>query len=76
MATPAMLEEGALVYSKDGKLLGTVSELRPGYFKLDSPMSLDYWLPEECLEKEVHEVLMTRFKHDDLADYRRESGSI
>ena len=70
------LHPGELVYAKDGALLGTVSAVREGLFKLDAPMKLDYWLPLDCLALREDDVAVTCFPRAELDDYRIESGSV
>src|SRR6185503_4405985 len=35
---------GAPIYSSDGQQFGSIKEVRGGYFKVDAPMSRDFWL--------------------------------
>jgi hypothetical protein len=72
----AAIAKGGLVYASDGALLGTVSDLREGHFKLDSPMALDFWLPMDCLQSRSDDVLMTRFPEAELDVHRVEPGSL
>lgn len=72
----AALHVGELVYANDGALLGRVSAVRDGYFKLDAPMKLDYWLPLECLERREDDVAVTTFPKADVDQYRVEAGSL
>ena len=46
MNSPAI---GSEVYTMDGDKLGTVKEIQGAYFKVDAPMSMDYWLACECV---------------------------
>ena len=39
--------EGVPVYSADHQLLGTVKELRGGFFKVNAAHAHDYWLSDE-----------------------------
>jgi hypothetical protein len=40
---------GCDVYTMDGDRLGTVKEVQGAYFKVDAPMSMDYWLACDCV---------------------------
>lgn len=72
----AALANGDLVYASDGAFLGTVSEIRSGHFKLDSPMAIDYWLPLDTLQVRSDDIAMTRFPEAELDHYRVEAGSL
>jgi len=41
--------KGQAVYDADGNELGTVTEVRGAYFKVDAPMQPDYWLRSDAL---------------------------
>lgn len=45
------LMNGTAVFASDGKELGTVKEVRGAYFKIDAPMSKDYWLSCEAVQE-------------------------
>ena len=70
------LKQGLGVYTKDGKLLGQVAELRGGEFKVDAPMVLDYWLPNSCIESVRYETVLLRVGEEALAPYKRELGTL
>lgn len=72
----AAIAKGELVYASDGELLGTVTEVRAGHFKLDSPFTLDYWLPLDCLELRDDNLAVTSFPKADVDKFRVEAGSI
>jgi hypothetical protein len=67
------LRTGIDIYTRDGDRLGQVKELRGDYFKVDAPMSPDYWLSTECLRGSMGtdrvEVL---FAKGELDDYKRD----
>lgn len=70
------LTAGLRVYSKDGKYLGDIAELRDGLFKLDAPMAVDYWLPDADVEKVEHGSVLLAFPAAELREHRREAGAI
>ncbi len=69
------LVRGLRVYSKDGKYLGDVSDLRDGLFKLDAPMAVDYWLSDDEVEKVEHGSVLLRFGEGELKAHRIEAGA-
>ena len=58
------------VYTRDGDALGTVKEIRGGYFKLDVPSDFDYWLPETCVESVDADGIHLEITHAELEPYR------
>ena len=71
-----MIQPGQLVYSSDGALLGTVTEVGDAYAKLSAPFSIDYWLPLECIDATDTALLRSTFPHADLERFRKEPGSL
>ena len=69
------LKRGLGVYTKDGKLLGQVDAVGDGEFKVDAPMALDYWLPNDCIESVRYETVLLRIPEGDLSSHKRESGT-
>ncbi len=69
------IQRGIRAYTKDGKYLGEVSELRNGLFKLSAPLAVDYWLPESDVEKVEHGSALLRFGERDLPQHRMEAGA-
>lgn len=66
------LVTGTAVYTRDGERLGEIKELRGDYFKVDAPMSPDYWLECRC----VHAGMGTNrvevdFTKDQLGSYKQ-----
>ena len=43
------LPVGAPIYSRDGRRLGTVKEVRGRCFQVDVPLAFDYWLSSRCV---------------------------
>lgn len=69
------LTTGLRVYSKDGKYLGDISELRGGLFKLDAPMAVDYWLSDAEVEKVEHGSVLLGFHETEMREHRIEAGA-
>jgi len=60
------------IRTADGAELGHVKQLGPLSFKVDAPMSIDYWLPYECVVQvggPESEEASTTFMRDHLADH-------
>lgn len=66
---------GVRVYTKDGKYLGEVSDLREGLFKLRAPLAVDYWLRDGDVEKVEHGSALMSFAESELRDRRIEAGA-
>ncbi len=69
------VRRGTEVYARDGRYLGTVSEVKPELFKLDTPMRLDYWLPRECVASETQGTIVLCFPYGELDSHRVEPGT-
>ena len=64
---------GCEVYTTDGSKLGTVKEVDGAYFKVDAPMSPDYWLAAECIRGgTMGNRVDVMFAKDQLDSYKRE----
>jgi hypothetical protein len=66
------LKPGMVVKTADGAELGHVKELGPASFKIDAPLSLDYWLPYEAVVRHgapEDEEAVTTFMKDELPDH-------
>ncbi len=46
------------VYTSDGRFLGKVKELDRGWFKVNAPRALDYWLPMTGIRAVVHQQVL------------------
>ena len=60
------LMDGTTVYASDGEELGTVKEIRGDYFKIDAPMSKDYWLRCDAVVQTPEGRACAAFTHDRL----------
>ncbi len=61
---------GMPVYTLDGHEIGSVREVRDGYFKVDAPMQPDYWLREEDISAATGGRVTLRFEMQRLDDHR------
>jgi hypothetical protein len=65
---------GCEIFTRDGERLGTVKEVRDRYFKVDAPMSPDYWLSTECVRGGntalVGSMVTVTFDKDALDDHK------
>ena len=62
--------EGAAVVTADGDRLGKVAEVRGDHFKVDAPMSPDYWLPVINVSSTTGGVVNVTFAKGALDDYK------
>jgi len=62
--------EGAEVVTADGDRLGKVAEVRGDHFKVDAPMSPDYWLPVINVASTTGGVVNVTFAKVALDDYK------
>ena len=62
--------KGAEVLTSDGQGLGRVAEIRGEYFKVDAPMSPDYWLPLAQARPTTGGVVSLTFASSALDDYK------
>jgi len=65
------LQVGLPVITSDGEGLGTIKEIRTGRFKVDAPMSLDYWLDRETVVDMTGEGYILNFERDHLDEMKR-----
>ena len=63
---------GAAVFTRDNDHIGTVKELRGGYFKVDARMQPDFWLQREFIESCSADRITMQFDKDVLGDYKVE----
>jgi len=70
MTSTPMPIEGAEVFTSDGDKLGTVAEMRSGYFKVDASMMPDYWLPLSYVSSASGGMVNLTFTKDALDDYK------
>ena len=67
--------EGAEVLTADGDRLGKVAEVRGDRFKVDAPMSPDYWLPVINVSSTTGGVVNVTFAKSALDDYKIDPAS-
>src|SRR5690242_6988110 len=67
---------GTPVYSKDGKELGKLKEIRGDAMCLDVPRAFDYWLPAEVVESSSAGRLVIRLNEDDVDDYKLDGPDV
>ena len=63
---------GSEIYTSDGSKLGSVKEVQGAYFKVDAPMSTDYWLASECVRGGMGSRVDVTFTKDQLGEYKRD----
>jgi hypothetical protein len=68
------LRSGQHVYTMNGDKLGEVKEIRGDYFKVDAPMSPDYWLSCDCIRggSVAGDRVTVSFDKSSLDDYKTE----
>ena len=62
--------EGCEIVTRDGDKIGTVKEVRGGYFKVNAPMQPDYWLQRQFVESNADGRIMLSFDKEDLGNYK------
>ena len=73
--SPFSFSEDARVIDSSGKEVGTVKEVRDGYFKVNVSMAPDYWLPFHTISgTEGGEVVHLNLAGDELEKARIMSG--
>jgi hypothetical protein len=60
---------GAAVFTRDGKELGKVKEVRAGFFKVDVPRHFDHWFQREFIASSSADKVILEFDEDDVKDY-------
>jgi hypothetical protein len=65
------LAEGADVYTSDGAHLGSVAEIKGAYFRINTTLSPDYWLPSSLVGV-VDRIVGLSITRAELADYQLE----
>lgn len=65
------LQAGMPVVTSDGEGLGTIKEIRTDRFKVDAPMSLDYWLDRETVAGMTADGYIVNFERDRLDEMKR-----
>ena len=58
--------EGAHVFAVDGNELGTLAEVREGYFKVEVSMAPDYWLPFDSVARNEGSDLYLSLDRDEV----------
>lgn len=61
---------GAEVYTRDDDKIGSVKEIRGGFFKVDAKMQADHWLQSQFVERYDAERVTMTFDKDNLGDYK------
>jgi hypothetical protein len=67
---------GAAVYTLDGEQFAYVSEVRGGYFKLDVPMSRDYWLSSQYIDSAAENEVHLRVDRDEVDQHHLEAPGL
>ena len=61
---------GMPVATQDGEALGTVKEVRAGYFKVDVRLKPDYWLQADFAHVAADGRVVTSFSKEELGAYK------
>ncbi len=65
------LRKGDPIVASDGQELGTLKEVRGDYFKVNTMMAPDYWLPCSCVSGSGTDgSVAVTFAKDQLDHYR------
>ncbi|MGH2599118.1 MAG: DUF2171 domain-containing protein [Dehalococcoidia bacterium] len=64
------IAEGSEVVTSDGHEVGTVKEIRGGYFKLNVHLHPDYWLQRQFVTTNAEGRVTMSFTKDDLDNYK------
>jgi hypothetical protein len=67
---------GTKVQSSDAQQLGTVKEIVGPYFKVDAPMSPDYWLATSSVRSANQETLVLTFTEEQLGGYQVDEDEV
>jgi|SwirhisoilCB3_FD_contig_121_85027_length_1459_multi_8_in_0_out_0_2 hypothetical protein len=67
---------GAAVYSSDGDQFAYVKDVRGGYFKVDVPMSPDYWLSAQYIDHVSPEEVHLRISRDEVDEHHLEEPGL
>ena len=58
------------VFTLDGEQFGYVKELHGGYFKIDVPLALDYWLSTSYIAESTLDRVSLSLRKDELEGHR------
>ena len=61
---------GIPIFTHDDAQIGTLKEIRGGYFKVDAPLQPDYWLGEDVLASATGSELRSTLTEDRVSDFR------
>ena len=67
---------GAAVFSSDAEQFAYVTEVRGGYFKVDVPMSPDYWLSAQYIDHVSPNEVHLRIDRDEVDEHRLEEPGL
>ena len=70
LGTPDKLQ-GRSIYSRDGRFLGRAVSFDGGWFKLDAPHAIDYWLPLDTVREVVEGQVVLRIDWAAVRNERR-----
>jgi hypothetical protein len=60
----------AEVFTTDSERIGTVKEIRHGWFKVNAAMQPDYWLPIHTVVSTMDDRVRLSFPNDRLDEYK------
>lgn len=69
-------EPGAAVFSSDGEQFAYVTEVRNGYFKVDVPMSPDYWLSSQYIASATDGRVQLNITKTEVGDHHLEEPGL
>jgi len=64
------IADGCDILTEDGDKIGTVKEVRGGYFKVNAHLQPDYWLQRQFVTSNADGRITMSFKKDDLGNYK------
>jgi hypothetical protein len=67
--TATTVAVGYPVVTQDGEKLGEVKETRGRFFKVDTPMEPDYWLPSAIVRSTAEQLVVLSVAKDAIGDY-------
>lgn len=64
------------VFTADGDQFGYVKEVHGGYFKIDVPMAVDYWLSATYIAESTLDRVTLSLNKDELSEHRLSAPGI
>src|SRR5205814_2269957 len=67
---------GAPIYASDGQQFGSIKEVRGGYFKVDAPMSKDFWLSAAYIGVSDSQSVRLTITREQVDEHRLEAPGL